>query len=168
MPAGAYAGEEPPDARSPVPDEISELGNVYRTMFEDTMRSRAELSTAKGRLERAVRAYGDLAAKVAGGDLSARAVVDDPNDELGVLGNEPQHDGDRRSSASSMRFAAPPRVLASATAEILAATSQQVASATEEATAVRQTAVTVLEVRQTAETAAHRTRMVVELAQREQ
>jgi methyl-accepting chemotaxis protein len=146
-------------------DEIAELGGVYGEMFADTMRSRAQLADAKARLERAVFAYGDLATQVAAGDLSARVVVDDPNDELGVLGTSLN-----AMAASLERLVDEIRgaatSLASATAEILAATSQQVASATEEATAVRQTAVTVLEVRQTAETAAHRTRMVVDLAQR--
>jgi methyl-accepting chemotaxis protein len=145
-------------------DEVTRLDAIYRAMFDEAVSSRREITNAKARLERAVRAYGDLAAQVAGGDLGARAEVDDPSDELGALGTSlnamaaslERLDGEIRGAASS---------LASATAEILTATTQQLSAATEEATAVRQTAVTVLEVRQTAEAAAHRTKMVADLAQ---
>jgi methyl-accepting chemotaxis protein len=145
-------------------DEMTQLDAIYHAMFDDVLGSRREIANAKARLERAVHAYGDLAAQVAGGDLGARAEIDDPNDELGALGTSlnamaaslERLVGEIRDAATS---------LASATVEILAATSQQVASATEEATAVRQTTVTVLEVRQTAETAAQRTKMVADLAQ---
>jgi methyl-accepting chemotaxis protein len=146
-------------------DEMTQLDAIYRAMFDDAVRSRREIANAKARLERAVRAYGDLAAQVAGGDLGARAEIDDPSDELGALGTS------LNAMAASLQglvgeIRAAATSLASATAEILAATSQQVSAATEEATAVRQTAVTVLEVRQTAEMAAHRTKMVADLAQR--
>ena len=146
-------------------DEITQLDGVYREMFAETVQRRAELAAAKLRLERAVRAYGDLAARIASGDLTARATVDDDTDELGQLGSSLN-----RMAASLERLVeeigAAATSLASATNEILAATSQQVSSATEEAAAVRETAGTVLEVRQTAEMAARKTRLVAELAQR--
>jgi methyl-accepting chemotaxis protein len=153
-------------------DEISALDRVYQAMFEATVEANHELErhreaerAAKVRLERAVRAYGELAAQVAGGQLSERVIIDDPDDELGHLGlsmNRMAESlellvGQIREAATS---------LASAAAQILTATSQQLSSATEEATAVRQTAVTVLEVRQTAEVAARKTKLVAELAQR--
>jgi methyl-accepting chemotaxis protein len=153
-------------------DEITQLDRVYRAMFEQIVAANHELETlreteraAKLRLERSVRAYGELAAEVAAGDLSARVVLDDPDDELGQLGSSLNAmAASLESLVDEIRSAA--TSLASATAEILAATSQQVSSATEEATAVQQTAVTVLEVRQTAEMAARKTKLVAELAQR--
>src|ERR1700677_1116413 len=143
-------------------DEVAQLGIVYREMFERNVRSKA-------RLEEAVRDYGELAARIAGGDLTARVALagegESEGDELAQLGANLNH-----MAASLERLVDEIRAaaasLASATSQILAATSQQVSSATEEAAAVRQTAATVLEVRQTAEMAARKTRLVAELAQR--
>lgn len=139
-------------------DEIARLDAIYRELFQ-------RAATVKHRLEEAVRAYGELAASIAAGDLTARAVIADETDELGTLGANLNH-----MAASLERLVEEIRAaatsLASATSEILAATSQQVSSATEEAAAVRQTAATVLEVRQTAEMSARKTRLVAELAQR--
>lgn len=153
-------------------DEVAQLDRVYGAMFEQIVEANRQLEhlreterAAKFRLERSMRAYGHLAAQVAGGDLSARVAVDDPNDELGQLGTS------LNAMAASLQALVweiqnAATSLASATAEILAATSQQVSSATEESTAVQQTAVTVLQVRQTAEAAARKTKVVAELAQR--
>lgn len=139
-------------------DEVTQLDAVYRELFEHNVR-------VKARLEEAVRDFGELASRIAAGDLTARTAAAGDDDELAQLGMNLNHmaaalehlvDEIRAAAAS----------LASATSEILAATSQQVSSATEEAAAVRQTAATVLEVRQTAEMAARKTRLVAELAQR--
>jgi methyl-accepting chemotaxis protein len=164
------AGEAP--VALPGFDEITALDGVYRSMFEATVAVNRELDglreaerLAKVRLETTVRAYGELAAQVAGGNLSERVVVDNPDDELGQLGSGlNQMAASLEGLVDEMQAAA--SSLASAASEILAATSQQLSSATEEATAVRQTAVTVLEVRQTAEVAARKTKLVSELAQR--
>jgi methyl-accepting chemotaxis protein len=145
--------------------ELQTLAHSINRMAEGLQLSLETERTAKARLERSVRAYGELATRVAEGDLGARITLEDPGDELGDLGanlNLMAASLERlvdeiRSAASS---------LASATSEILAATSQQVSSATEEAAAVRQTAATVSEVRQTVELAVRNTKLVAELAQR--
>jgi methyl-accepting chemotaxis protein len=145
--------------------ELATLGRSINHMAESLQGSLETERTAKTRLERSVRAYAELAARVTEGDLAARVIVDDQNDELGMLGtslNQMAESLERL--VDEIRAAA--ASLASATTEILAATSQQVSSATEEATAVRQTAATVLEVRQTAEQATRKTKLVAELAQR--
>jgi methyl-accepting chemotaxis protein len=145
--------------------ELAALARSINHMAESLQSSLETERTAKARLERSVRAYGVLAARVTEGDLAARVTVDDQNDELGMLGtslNQMAESLERL--VDEIRAAA--ASLASATTEILAATSQQVSSATEEATAVRQTAATVLEVRQTAEQATRKTKLVAELAQR--
>jgi methyl-accepting chemotaxis protein len=159
----ASAGEPPIPLNGT--DEFTQLDVIYRALFDEGMRSRAQLAGAKQRLEHAVDDYSDLAARIAAGDLSARAAITDEHDELGRLGSS------LNLMASSLeqlveQISAAAASLASATNQILAATSQQVSSATEEATAVRQTAATVLEVRQTAEMAARKTKLVSDLAQR--
>jgi methyl-accepting chemotaxis protein len=147
---------------------LHELGNLARSInrMAEALQSSLETErTSKARLERSVRSYAELAARVAQGDLAARVTVDEQNDELGMLGTSlNQMAASLERLVDEVRIAA--ASLASATAEILAATSQQVSSATEEAAAVRQTAATVAEVRQTAESAARKTKIVAELAQR--
>jgi methyl-accepting chemotaxis protein len=155
------------DRRAPVANlrELGMLARAINRMAETLQGSLETERAAKARLERSVGAYGELAARVTAGDLTARVEIDDRGDELGQLGtslNQMAESlerivGDIRGAAAS---------LASATSEILAATSQQVSSATEEAAAVRQTAATVLQVRHTAENAARKTKLVAELAQR--
>ena len=160
--------------RAPLPAlrELQTLARAINVMAETLQESieseragKALLETAKLRLETAVRAYGDLAERVASGDLAARATIDDEADELGRLGLSLN-----RMAASLQQLVDQIRVaansLASATSEILAATSQQVSSATESAAAIRQTAATVMEVRQATEMAARKTKLVAELAQR--
>ncbi len=146
------------------PDEVATLARAVNGMAATLQEGLEKERTEMQMLEAAVREYGQLAARVAAGDLTARAEVSHST-ALGELGTSltamaaslQQLVGEIREAASGM---------ASAATEILAATSQQVSSAAEESAAVRQTAATVAQVRQTAEAAARKTRMVADFAQR--
>jgi methyl-accepting chemotaxis protein len=152
--------------RSPVegPLEVVELSKAVNKMAEELERSLNTERASKESLERSVKEYAGLAARVAAGDLTAR-VAEGQDGALGQLGV-----GLNRMTSSLAQLVTEIRgavkSVAAAAAEILAATSQQVSATAEEATAVRQTATTVAEVRQTAEASARRTRVVAELAQR--
>jgi methyl-accepting chemotaxis protein len=146
------------------PRELVMLARAVNGMAENLQQNILTEQTVKATLQRAVAEFGDLAARVAGGNLTVRASVSEDS-ELGRLGQSlnlmieslARMVAEIRAAAGSV---------ASASAEILAATSQQVSVIAEEATAVRQTATTITEVKQTAEMTTRKTRSVSELAQR--
>jgi methyl-accepting chemotaxis protein len=154
------------DMRAPEqgPRELGVLARAINGMAASLQDNIATEQKAKAELQRSVAQYGDVASRVANGDLTAR-VPASGTEEMRHLGQSLNRMIDSlaalveeiRSAASSV---------ASAATEILAATSQQVSAISEEATAVRQTATTVAEVRQTSELTARKTRLVAELAQR--
>lgn len=154
------------DRRAPEqgPHELRELAGAVNSMAMALQSSLEAERTAKEQVEKAVRSYSQLTARVAAGDFSARA-ESTGGGELGSLGSNLNQMTDALAQLVDEIGTAAGSV-ASATAEILAATKQQVSATTEESTAVRQTMATVAEVRQTAEASTRKTRMVAELSQR--
>ncbi|MCA8908765.1 MAG: methyl-accepting chemotaxis protein [Rhodospirillaceae bacterium] len=146
------------------PAEVADLARAVNAMAGAQMRALDNEREVSAGLQHAVKKYSSLASRVASGDLSARAEVDEDG-ELGELGR-----GLNSMVASLEQLAEEVHEacnsIASATGEILAATSQQVSSAAEESSAVKETTATVHDVRQNAEVTARKTRVVADLANR--
>ena len=151
-------------ARRYGPSELVSLATAVNDMA-DTLQERIDSERqAKVEIESAITEFGGLAARIAAGNLGARASTRGEGD-LARLGSGLNGMAESLERLVTQIGEAVQSVTSSAT-EILAATSQQVSATTEEAAAVKQTAATVAEVRQTAEVAARKTRGVAEQAQR--
>jgi len=158
------AGDLAKSAPETGPRELRDLARAMNRMAEALRGLIEGERAAKERLARAVGVYGALAARVAGGDLAARAAASE-EPELGQLGESlnrmiealARMVGEIREAAAN---------LVSASSEILAASSQQVSATAEEAAAVKQTASTIGEVRQTSDLAAKKAKEVAEAATR--
>lgn len=146
------------------PSELAALARSVNGMAQGLQAKIEAEQAGKATLEAAVREFGDLATRIAGGDLTAR-VSRETEGELARLGEGLNRMADSLGGLVGEIREAVQSVTSSAT-EILAATSQQVAATTEESTSVKETAATVAEVRQTAEISTRKTRAVSETAQR--
>ena len=144
------------------PDEIGELAAAFNGMADRLVETaRAEQQTREA-LQVAVRDYSAFAAKVAGGDLTAK-VMANSSQELQALSENLNSmaagladiSGQVREGVQRMR---------SATSEILAAVSQHTASATQQSAAINEISTTVDEIRAAAEQTAHKAKEVAEQA----
>lgn len=144
--------------------ELVDLAAAINAM-SDSLSARISAEAAQRKeLADTVSEFGQLARRVAGGDLSVR--VDQSGiselDDLGGSLNEMTAALERIVGEIAEAAAG----LNSASAEILAATSQQVAATAQEATAVRETVATVTEVKQTGALAMEKARAVADAAKR--
>ena len=146
------------------PQDVVDLARAFNLMAASMRQMVAAEREGKARLERAVAEYGAVTARVAKGDVTARAATDggpelaeltlNLNRMIEALGQQISQIRDTVAHISS------------ATAEILAATKQQVVGMTEEVTAVQETATTVDEVKQTAQVATQKAKLVADAAQK--
>lgn len=162
--AGFAAGRLEEAAPLSGPRETVDLAEMFNHMAQSLRQLLAGEREAKSRIEMAVAGYGALAARVAGGDLTARAPASDDGEFAQLSTSLNRMIESLARLVQEIQGAAGD--LTSAASEILAATSQQVSATSEEAAAVRQTAATVAEVKQTADLAAQKAKTVAEAAER--
>ncbi|MCS0494873.1 methyl-accepting chemotaxis protein [Ancylobacter sp. MQZ15Z-1] len=158
------AGDLDQKAGDQGPREISDLGRAINAMSLSLRERIASEQDTQQELRQAVSDYSDVARRIVQGDLSARAPVSD-HPELSLLATS--LNGMTESMArlvSEIREAT--ANLSSASSEILVATSQQVSATAEEAVAVKQTASSVIEVKQTSTLAMQKAGAVAQAAQR--
>ena len=158
------AGDLEQQAPEQGPKDVVVLARAFNQMAATLKQMITAEREGKARLERAVAEYGALTARVAGGDLAARATTDG-GPELGQLTlNLNRMIEALGQQISQIRDAV--AHISSAAAEILAATKQQAVGMTEEVTAVQETATTVDEVKQTAQVASQKAKLVADAAQK--
>ncbi|MEW5421760.1 methyl-accepting chemotaxis protein [Amorphus sp. 3PC139-8] len=144
--------------------EIAELAEAVNTMSDSLSKRIAAETAQRQSLSETVAEFGQLARRVASGDLTVR-VNKAGIEELDLLGNALN---DMTAALERMvgEIAEAAAGLYSASAEILAATTQQVSATAEEASAVRETVTTVSEVKQTGTLAMEKARAVADAAKR--
>ncbi|MEW5422000.1 methyl-accepting chemotaxis protein [Amorphus sp. 3PC139-8] len=144
------------------PRELSELAGAVNRMSE-ALRVRFDRERAERQaLSDTVAEFGELARRVAAGDLSVRVERADVA-ELDVLGAA-LNEMTAALEVMVRNIAEASADLDSASSEILAATSEQVTATSQEASAVRETVATVFEVKQTGSLAMEKARSMSDAA----